>query len=88
MTRPNDYRLMVPEGWFRIDLEPGTREKSVAALAERQFRGVDNAPHLKQEARQRLLRTAQDAFRNGGSSCMSRCRPLRAFPYRPPSSLR
>jgi hypothetical protein len=68
MTRPSDYRLILPEGWFRIDLEPGTRERAVAALAERQFRGVDNVPQLKEEARQRLLATAQDAFRNGGWS--------------------
>lgn len=80
MTRPNDYRLMVPEGWFRIDLEPGTREKSVAALAERQFRGVDNAPHLKQEARQRLLRTAQDAFRNGGIELYVSLQTAEGFP--------
>jgi hypothetical protein len=66
MTRPADYRLILPEGWFRIDLEPGSREKSIATLVQRQFRGADDAPHLKQEARQKLLATAHDAFRNGG----------------------
>ena len=66
MNRPDDYLLILPEGWFRIGLEPGAYEKSVAALTERQFRGVDNAPRLKQETRQRLLETARDAFRNGG----------------------
>jgi hypothetical protein len=63
---PSDYRLILPDGWFRIDLEPGTREKAATALIERQFRGADNIPHLKAEARDRLLATAADAYRNGG----------------------
>jgi hypothetical protein len=63
---PGDYRLVLPDGWFGIDLEPGTREKAAAALIERQFRGADNIPHLKAEARDKLLATAADAYRNGG----------------------
>jgi hypothetical protein len=63
---PSDYRLILPDGWFRIDLEPGTREKAAIALIERQFRGADNIPHLKAEARDRLLATAAGAYRNGG----------------------
>ena len=63
---PSDYRLVLPDGWFRIDLEPGTREKAVTALVERQFRGADDIPHLKAEARDKLLATAAGAFGNGG----------------------
>jgi hypothetical protein len=78
--RPDDYRLILPQGWFRIDLEPGTREKSVAVLVQRQFRGADNAPHLKKEARERLLATAQDAFRNGGVELYVSLQTVADFP--------
>ncbi|MFJ5289682.1 hypothetical protein [Streptomyces sp. NPDC088348] len=63
---PADYRLLLPDGWFRIALEPDERDSSVAALVERQFEGVDNAPHLKAELRKDLLRRAAKAYRNGG----------------------
>jgi len=80
MNRPSDYLLILPEGWFRIDLEPGNREKAVAALAERQFHGVDNAPHLKAEARQNLMATADDAFRNGGIDLYVSLQTAAGFP--------
>jgi hypothetical protein len=38
---PNDYRLLLPEGWFRVDIGPELRERSVDALVSRQFEGVD-----------------------------------------------
>jgi len=60
------YRLVVPDGWFPIDLEPGRRERSVAALVQRQFAGTDNAPHLKAQARQQLLAQTQAAQAAGG----------------------
>jgi len=60
------YRLVVPDEWFVIDLEPGRRERSVAALAERQFAGMDNAPHLKVQARQETLAKAEAAYAAGG----------------------
>ncbi|MCX4548884.1 hypothetical protein [Streptomyces sp. NBC_01500] len=63
---PGDYRLLLPDGWFRILLEPEQRDSSVAALVDRQFEGVDNAPHLKAELRNDLLRRAAKAYRNGG----------------------
>lgn len=66
MSRPSDYRLAVPEGWHRIGLEPGAREPSIARLVDRQFRGVDNVPRLKWQAREQLLRVAQHAYGNGG----------------------
>jgi hypothetical protein len=60
------YRLVLPEGWWSIDLEPGRRERQVAALVEHQWRGVDDAPHLKAEARARIGRLAADAAAAGG----------------------
>jgi hypothetical protein len=60
------YRLVVPDGWYPIDLEPGGRERSVAALVKRQFAGIDNAPHLKAQARQQLLAQTEAAQAAGG----------------------
>ena len=60
------YRLVVPDGWFAVDLDPGRRERAVAALVERQFAGLDNAPHLKAQARQELLAKALAAHEAGG----------------------
>ncbi|GGW92235.1 hypothetical protein GCM10010383_22630 [Streptomyces lomondensis] len=63
---PTDYRLLLPEGWFRVRIEPELRERSVDALINRQFEGVDNAPHLKRQLRESLLAQAAAAFRDGG----------------------
>jgi hypothetical protein len=41
-------------------------ERSVAALVKRQFAGIDNAPHLKAQARQQLLAQTQAAQAAGG----------------------
>jgi hypothetical protein len=60
------YRLVVPDQWFALDLAPGRRERSVTALTERQFAGVDNAPHLKAQAREELLARAETAHDAGG----------------------
>ena len=60
------YRLVLPNGWFAVDLEPGLMERSVAALVKRQFAGTDNAPHLKAQARQQLLAQTQAAQAAGG----------------------
>jgi hypothetical protein len=63
---PTDYRLLLPEGWFRVRIEPELRERSVDALINRQFEGVDNAPHVKRQLRESLLAQAAAAFRDGG----------------------
>lgn len=64
---PRDYRLLLPDGWFRILLDPPEqREKSVDALVERQFQGIDNAPHLKDELRKDVRRRSAKAARSGG----------------------
>jgi hypothetical protein len=66
MTPPSDYVLRLPEGWFRVHLDPDRRRKSVNALVERQFAGTDDLPHLKKEARSELLARARKAYKNGG----------------------
>ncbi|MEV6884913.1 hypothetical protein [Streptomyces sp. NPDC051135] len=66
MAPPADYRILVPEGWFRLDVDPERRERSVDALVNRQFDGTDSAPHIKRQLRQDLLAQAAAAFRAGG----------------------
>jgi len=60
------YRLVIPDGWFAVDLEPGRMERSVAALVKRQFAGINNAPHLRAQAGQQLLAQARAAQAAGG----------------------
>ena len=63
---PADYRLAVPDGWVRLVLDPAQWDRRVAAIVERQFRGVDNLPQLKAQARERLRKQAETAYANGG----------------------
>ncbi|MFC8001901.1 hypothetical protein ACFUCH_02350 [Streptomyces olivaceus] len=63
---PSDYSLTLPEGWFRIPLSPEELDASVDALVERQFEGVDDAPHLKRQIRRDLVKRGRKSFRNGG----------------------
>ncbi|MFI9461743.1 hypothetical protein [Streptomyces xiamenensis] len=63
---PDDYRLLLPEGWYRIPLEPEQCVRSIDALVERQFKGVDDAPHVKKQMRDQLLDQADKAVQNGG----------------------
>ncbi|MGY1500201.1 hypothetical protein ACW4TU_27080 [Streptomyces sp. QTS52] len=63
---PADYQLLLPEGWFRVNITPERREQSVDALVERQFKGIDNAPQIKAQARQEMLAQAAKAFEEGG----------------------
>ncbi|WP_405769032.1 hypothetical protein [Streptomyces sp. NBC_01538] len=63
---PADYQLLLPEGWFRVHIAPERREQSVDALVERQFKGIDNAPQIKAQLRQDMLRQAARAFEEGG----------------------
>jgi hypothetical protein len=64
---PGDYNLMVPDGWFQLPLDPDLRDRGIIALAERQFRGMDNAPHLKKEFMCELQRKAKEAYKVGGT---------------------
>jgi hypothetical protein len=65
-TPPTDYNLVVPDGWFKVSLDPEQRDRSILALAEQQFRGIDNAPLLKAQVMRELQRTAKDAYQAGG----------------------
>lgn len=65
-TPPKDYNLVVPDGWFKLSLEPEHRDRSIVALAEQQFHGVDNAPLLKEQVMRELQKTAKDAYQAGG----------------------
>jgi hypothetical protein len=59
------YRVAVPEDWWSVDLRSATLEQQVERLVARQWRGVDNAPHLRDQAAKQLLRTARDGAENG-----------------------
>ena len=74
------YRLTVPDGWFAVDLEPGRRERSVAALVDRQFAGIDNAPHLKAQAREQLLAQTLAAQAAGGLEMFLSLDPVAGIP--------
>jgi hypothetical protein len=60
------YKLVVPDGWFSVELEAGRLERAVARLVDRQFAGIDNAPHLKAQARQELVARGEAARKSGG----------------------
>ncbi|QDQ11492.1 hypothetical protein [Streptomyces spectabilis] len=64
---PAEYTILVPGGWFQIPLEPPReRDRGILALAERQFRGVDHAPLLKERLMRDLQKRARAACRVGG----------------------
>ncbi|WP_258574458.1 hypothetical protein [Streptomyces shenzhenensis] len=63
---PADYRLLLPDGWFRVRIDPEGRTRSIDALVDRKFEGVDNAPHLKRQLRDELLAQATAAYQDGG----------------------
>ncbi|WP_461083453.1 hypothetical protein [Streptomyces deserti] len=49
---------------MRID--PERRDRSIDALLDRQFEGVDNAPHIKRHLHTELSAQAAAAFQDGG----------------------
>jgi hypothetical protein len=49
-----------------VSLDPDGRERSALALVERQFTGMGDAPHLKEQARKELLAKAEAAYAAGG----------------------
>ena len=63
---PERYELVVPQGWWGIDLDPARRDGHVAALVDHQWRGVDDAPHLRAQARDELRARAAEAAEAGG----------------------
>jgi hypothetical protein len=65
-TAASGYKLVVPDDWFSIELEPGRAERGIARLVNRQFAGISNAPHLKAQARRELMERAEAAAKAGG----------------------
>jgi hypothetical protein len=64
---PVDFRILTPANWYVLDLNPGTRNSSIARLVEQRFGPVDD-PRLVQARREMtaLLRgAARDAADNG-----------------------
>ncbi|MGW6062817.1 hypothetical protein [Streptomyces sp. NPDC055189] len=64
---PSDYNVIVPDGWFQLPLAPEHRDRGIVALADQQFRGVDNAPHIKKQFMREMQRKAKDAYGVGGT---------------------
>lgn len=57
-----DVRVVLPDQWGAIPLQPSQqRERSVTALVERQFAGVDDQPLLREDTRRQLLLQADRA---------------------------
>jgi hypothetical protein len=58
---PQDYRVIVPDGWFQVPLDPpDERDRAIVALADLTFRGVDNAPHLKKQLMRDIVADGHD----------------------------
>ncbi|MGW0909326.1 hypothetical protein [Streptomyces sp. NPDC002853] len=64
---PSDYNVIVPDGWFQLPLAPEQRDQGIMALADQQFRGVDNAPHIKKQFMREMQRKAKGAYGIGGT---------------------
>lgn len=77
-------RLVVPDEWFVIALEQERRERAVAALVNRQFAGVDKAPHLKAQARQETLAKAEAAYAAGGLEMFTSLQKIAGIPIAAP----
>ncbi|ATL29662.1 hypothetical protein [Streptomyces formicae] len=65
-TPPTGYAILVPDGWFQLHLDPDERDRSIVALADRQFAGIDTAPVLKERLIRDLRKQAKVAHREGG----------------------
>jgi hypothetical protein len=85
MSRPRDYQILVPDGWFRISLDGAARYKAITTLVNRQFRGLDNVPQLKLDTRKALRHVADAAYANGGIEMYVALQTATGFPL--PASL-
>jgi hypothetical protein len=74
------YQLVVPDEWFAVELDPRRRDGSVRALVNRQFAGIDNAPHLKAQARLELTAKAEAAYDAGGLDMFLSMQQLAGIP--------
>lgn len=67
MAAVADVRIVLPEHWWVIPLQPReARERSVERLVERQFAGIDNQPQLRRDAHKQLSTYAETAADAGG----------------------
>ena len=76
VARPADYAIGLPDGWWRIDLDPASRQNNITALVERQFRGRDDAALAKADLANEIDRQARDAWANGGLELFLSIDPL------------
>ena len=63
---PVDYRLVLPDRWYRIDVQPGPRKRAIKVLLDRQFRGINGAEQLRKQMEGQLLAMARGAYSAGG----------------------
>ncbi|MGW6269959.1 hypothetical protein [Streptomyces sp. NPDC055060] len=68
---PSDYSVIVPDGWFQLPLDPDDCVRGIIALADQQFRGVDNAPHIKKQLMREMQRKAKAPAPWAARSCTS-----------------
>lgn len=66
MSGSGGYRLITPVGWSRIPLADARRDSAIERIVQRQFRGIDNAPHLKSQLRRMLAEEASRAAESNG----------------------
>lgn len=65
VQRPVGYRLVVPDGWRRIEAGEEHRERHVARLVAEQFSGVDHLPHVRRRLQDSLLAYVARAWEDG-----------------------
>ena len=63
---PRSYAVTVPDSWALIPLQPGPREKAIAALIRRRFVGIAGAEGVKAALRRNLTDLAEGAWQTGG----------------------
>ena len=73
---PKDFRLTVPDGWFRIVLDPALWPRQINALVDQQFRGVDSLPTLRRQLCEQLTVQASAAHAKGGIALYLSVRPI------------
>lgn len=62
---PMGFRLPTPGNWFDLDLDPGTRNQSIAAMVDARVAQSPAAVHNRQVLVRLLRRTAREAEQGG-----------------------
>jgi len=65
-SRPSSYHLVLPDGWWRIDLRPDQATASIDRLLARQLANLGEVPQLRRELRAVLRGQAEAAYEAGG----------------------